>query len=190
MEKIHIGTQSFLYPMPVVLVGTVVNGRPNFMTVGWISRVNFKPPLLGMGISKGHYTAKGILENKAFSVNIPSASMAEITDYCGIVSGKKQDKSWLFDLFYGEVKTAPMIRECPLTMECRLDQTVELPSNYLFIGEIAGVYTEEQYITDGCPDIEKMNPLSLTMPDNRYWKTGECAGSAWKMGKNWKKREE
>ena len=64
-----------------------------------------------------HLTNKGILENKTFSVNLPSEEMVEITDHIGMVSGTKEDKSQLFDLFYGELDTAPMIEQCKVTME-------------------------------------------------------------------------
>ena len=179
MEKIKIGTNAFLYPMPVTLVGTIIEGRPNFMPVGWIARVNLNPPLIGMGLNKRHYTPSGIEANQTFSVNIPGRDLMEETDYCGIVSGREVDKSGLFEIFYGELKTAPMIKQCSLCMECRLYQTVPLPSHHLFLGEIVGAYTEERYLTDGKPDVCKMNPFLLTMPDNNYWAVGEQLGKAW-----------
>jgi flavin reductase (DIM6/NTAB) family NADH-FMN oxidoreductase RutF len=179
VEKLKIGTNVFLYPMPVTLVGTMIGGRPNFMPVGWIARVNGNPPLIAMGLNKRHCTPSGIEENHAFSVNIPSRDLMEMTDYCGLVSGKEVDKSGLFEIFYGELKSAPMIRECPLCMECRLFQTVPLPSHHLFLGEIVGAYTEERYLTEGKPDVRKMNPFLLTMPDNNYWAVGEQLGKAW-----------
>jgi flavin reductase (DIM6/NTAB) family NADH-FMN oxidoreductase RutF len=187
MSKINLGNQVFVYPMPVVLAGTKVDGRPNFMAVGWISRVNFKPPLIAMGISKGHHTATGIRQSGAFSVNVPSADMVAATDYCGLVSGKKTDKSKLFELFYGELESAPMITACPLNLECRLEQTVALETNLLFIGEIVAAYSEDRYLTDGQPDIKKINPLLLTMPDNGYWRVGEFVAKAWSVGKQLKK---
>ena len=182
MEKIKIGTNAFLYPMPVTLVGTAVQGRPNFMPVGWIARVNLNPPLIAMGLNKRHYTSSGIQENGGFSVNIPGRDLIEQTDYCGLVSGREVDKSGLFEIFYGELKTAPMIKQCPLCMECRLFRTISLPSHQLFLGEIVGAYTEERYLTEGRPDIRKMDPFLLTMPDNNYWAVGEHAGKAWSLG--------
>lgn len=181
-EKITIGNNVFVYPMPVTLVGTQVDGRVNFMTVGWISRVNANPPYIGVGINKNHYTAKGIIENGGFSVNFPTADMMKITDYCGIVSGKKEDKSKLFDVFYGKFEAAPMIKECPLNLECGIVETMEFPTNYFFVGEILAAYSEEQYLTEGKLDIEKMKPLLLTMPDNSYWTVGDYNGAAWKTG--------
>ena len=188
MEKINIGNNAFIYPMPVTLVGATVEGKANFMTVGWVTRVNAKPPMLAVGLNKAHYTPIGIREAKTFSVNFPSAEMVEKTDYCGIVSGKRTDKSGVFEVFFGELKTAPMIRECPLCIECKLTEICELPTNDLFIGEITGTYTEEKFLTDGKPDVKKINPLVLTMPDNSYWTVGEYAGKAWGEGKKFKKR--
>ena len=107
MDKIQIG-QNFFIPMPVVLVGAQVSGKANFMTVGWCTRANASPPMIVCGIGNHHYTAKGIAETKTFSVNIPSSDLLEKTDYCGIVSGAKTDKSKVFDVFYGSLKTAPM----------------------------------------------------------------------------------
>ena len=182
MEKQQIPNHFFI-PMPVVLVGTQVKGKANFMAVGWIARVNYTPPMIACGLAKNHYTNEGIAEKKTFSVNIPSSSLLEKTDYCGLVSGAKADKSNVFEVFYGSLKTAPMIRECPVTLECRLVQTVDLPTHNLHIGEIAGVYADGRVIRDGKPDFPAIDPLFLTMPDNRYWTLGKHAGDAWSAGK-------
>jgi flavin reductase (DIM6/NTAB) family NADH-FMN oxidoreductase RutF len=187
MQKLNIDTNVYLYPMPVVLVGAKVQAKPNFMTVGWVSRVNFKPPMIAACINKAHYTPEGIIENRAFSINIPGKSMVGVTDYCGLVSGRKVDKAMLFKVFYGELQGAPMIAECPLNMECRLVDTVDLPSNYLFIGEIVGAYCGEEFMTDGNPDVRKIDPFVLTMPDNSYWGVGEFVARAWSVGKELKK---
>ena len=110
----------------------------------------------------------------------------EITEYCGIVSGKKTDKSEIFDLFYGELKTAPLIRDCPLCIECKLVEIVESGLNEIFIGEIMGIYTEERFLTDGKLDFKKMKPLILSQPDTSYWRLGEQVGKAWNIGKRYK----
>jgi len=176
--------------MPIALVGSLVDGRANFMTVGWLSRVNYQPPMLALSLNKAHHTPKGIIQNGSFSACFPNLAMEQITDYCGVVSGETTDKSKLFELFYGETKTAPMIADCPLNLECRLVQTVELPTNVLYIGEIVAAWSEERFLTDGKPDMRKIDPLLLTMPDNRYWGIGAQAGDAWKDGIIMKKRIE
>ncbi len=187
MTKIKIETSSaFLYPMPMVLVGSVVEGKANFMAVAWVSRVNFKPPLFAVAIG-AHHTNKGIEENREFSINIPGLSLIEKTDYCGLVSGSKTDKSHVFNVFYGELTKAPLVEECPVCISFSLHQTVKLPSNTLYIGEPQEVFTEEKYMTDKVLDISKVNPFTLTMPDNNYWSLGKNLGRAWNIGKNLKK---
>jgi flavin reductase (DIM6/NTAB) family NADH-FMN oxidoreductase RutF len=186
MEKIRIESMdAYVYPMPMTIIGAVVDGKPNFMAAAWVSRVNFKPPMLMIALG-AHHTNLGIEANGAFSVNVPDVALMDKTDYCGIVSGRKVDKSKLFDVFYGSLPGAPLIRECPICMACRLNQAVKLPFDTLYIGDIVEVYTEERFLTDGKPDVQKINPFTLTMPDNRYWRVGEMAGRAWNAGKKLK----
>ena len=186
MDKINLGSTVPSYPMPVSLVGAHVDGKPNFMTVAWFSMACYKPPRIAIVLVKNHYTNPGIKENKAFSVCLPSEDMVEVTDYCGIVSGKKRDKSKIFDLFYGEEKTVPMIKDCPLNIECKLVEIVESESNEIFIGEIIGTYTEERFLSDGKLDFKKMKPLILSQPDTSYWRLGEPFAKAWNIGKKYK----
>ena len=188
MAKVNIGDQAYVMPMAATILGSHLEDRPNFMALAWLTRVNFKPPMLGVAVNQGHASHRAIVETGEFSVNFPSAEMVEITDYVGLVSGKRVDKSNLFTIFYGELRGAPMISECPLTMECKLVKTVELPTNSFFIGEIVGAYSEERFLTSGAPDIKKINPFLLTMPDNGYWSVGELIGRAWSVGKSMRKQ--
>jgi flavin reductase (DIM6/NTAB) family NADH-FMN oxidoreductase RutF len=187
MEKIKIdNSAAFLYPMPMILTGSVVEGTTNFMAVGWVSRVNYKPPLIAIALGP-HHTNKGIEENKEFSINIPDVSLIKETDYCGITSGKNKDKSKLFSVFFGKLGKAPLIKECPVCISLSLFETVKLPFNTLYIGEPKEVFTEEKYLTENVLDIKKINPFTLTMPDNNYWAVGENLGKAWSIGKNLKR---
>lgn len=186
MDKAAISPNVFI-PMPVVLVGTLVDGKANFMPVGWCTRANANPPMIACGIAKMHHTHRGICETKAFSVNIPSPALLEKTDYCGLVSGADADKSCVFDVCYGKAGSIPMIRECPVSMECMLVSAIELPTNTLFIGEITGAYADAGILRDGRPDISRIDPLVLTMPDNTYWRLGAKAGNAWSAGAGLKK---
>ena len=190
MAKVNIGEQAYVLPMATTILGSHLEDRANFMALGWLTRVNFKPPMLGVAVNQGHASHRAIVETGEFSVNFPTVEMVKITDYLGLVSGKRIDKSNLFDIFYGELKKAPMISECPLTIECKLVKTVELPTNSFFIGEIVGAYSEERFLTSGAPDIKKINPFLLTMPDNGYWSVGELIGRAWSDGKSMRKGQE
>jgi len=186
MSKKEIKRGSYLYPMPIVLVGAVHEGRANFMPAAFAGILNMNPPVIALGLNKVHFTAKGILENSAFSVNIPSTSMMKVTDYCGLVSGHKVDKSGLFKVFYGEMKTAPMIEECPLTLECKLLQTVDFAIDRAFVGEIMHSYCDDKYMDGQTPDISKIDPLIFSLGDSSYWKLGEKIGKGWSSGKGYK----
>lgn len=184
MEKIAIGAKTFLYPMPVILVGANIGGKANYLTVAYCGIVQHVPAMIEVTLTRTHHTCGGIRENGTFSVNIPSETMAQATDYCGIASGRDTDKSVLFETFYGKLETAPMIRQCPLNLECRLADTLDYGgTNEVFIGEIVEVYAAEEYLTDGLPDIRKIKPIIFSMHDNTYWKVGEYLGRAWDLGK-------
>ncbi len=188
MAKVELGKGRAYYPMTCALVGATVEGKPNYLTIAWFSMVNPDPPYLAVAMNKAHYTNTGIKANGTFSLNIPSAGMVEITDYCGIVSGRKVDKADLFETFYGKLETAPMIRECPLSFECRLVKTLDLPAEELFIGEIVNSYCDEEFLGEGkTPDLKRINPFMLTMSDRRYFTLGEEIGRAWEIGKKFKK---
>ena len=73
-------------------------------------------------------------------------------------------------------------------MACSLYETVKLPYDTLYIGEPKEVFTEEQYLTEGKPDITKIHPFTLSMPDNTYWAVGENLGKAWNIGKSLKEK--
>lgn len=182
--KSPIGANTFVYPMPVVLVGAVVDDRPNYMTAAWVTRVSYEPPLLGVSISKRQHTAKGILEHGQFGISIPGRDLVVAADYVGMVSGRTVDKSKVIETLFGVLPHAPLAAACPLGMACRLTQTVELPHNHFFIGEIVEAYSEARFLTNGMPDIRKMQPFTLTMPDNQYWSVGNPVAKAWDVGKS------
>ncbi|MBN2134894.1 MAG: flavin reductase family protein [Acidobacteria bacterium] len=182
MEQVKIN-KNLMPPMPVVLVGTIVEGKINFMPVGWCMRANANPPMIAIGINNDHHTIKGITENKEFSICFPDSGMHKVTDYLGIVSGADVDKTNVFETFKGTLGYAPMIASCPVNLECKLLKTIELPTNTVFIGEIVEAYAKEDVLDKGKPVVEIMKPMILTMFDsNRYWSLGEVIGYAWKDG--------
>lgn len=177
-----------LYPTPTTIVGAIVEGNPNFITIAHIGIVNHaKPYLISLSMAKPHYTNSGIKQNKAFSVNIPSENLVVETDYVGLVSGKKTDKSGVFDIFYGELKKAPMITECPINMECKLYDVYDTPTHDLFIGEIAETYADESVLKEGKVDLASVKPLLFDMSSVKYWSIGDTLANCWNVGKKLKK---
>ena len=156
---------TLLYPKPALLIGANIEGKPNFMTAAWAGIVNQKPPMLSVAIRRERYTYLGLEENKTFSVNIPSEDLVAETDYCGLVSGAKNDKSTVcgFTVFYGELKTAPLIEKCPVNLECSLVQKVNFKTHVLCIGQIEEVHVNDECLTNGKPDVEKVRPLVFSV---------------------------
>jgi flavin reductase (DIM6/NTAB) family NADH-FMN oxidoreductase RutF len=182
MKKIEVGSRNFLYPTPTTLVGANVVGKPNYITIAHVGIMKYAT--LSVSLHKGHHTNSGIKENGTFSINIPSSSMVKVTDYCGLVSGKDVNKAALFQTFYGKLKTAPMIEECPANMECRLIQTIDLGTHEIFIGDIVETYCDEKCLTKGKgEDLVRVDPILFSMSGARYFRVGEQIGLAWNAGK-------
>lgn len=182
MGKINLGSSIVNYPMPVALVGSKVENKINYMTVAWISMVSYNPPKIAITLGNHHHTNKGIKENKAFSICFPSKEHMKIVDFCGIVTGENEDKSNIFNNFFGESENAPMVEEFLLNVECKLDKVVENGMNETFIGDILGIYADEKVLTDGKVDLEKLDPMILGQPSTEYRSLGEKIGQAWKVG--------
>jgi flavin reductase (DIM6/NTAB) family NADH-FMN oxidoreductase RutF len=187
MDKTKLGTGSHLLPMPVVLVGANVGDRPNFLAIAYVGIVCHAPPMIEIALRKGRFSSEGIKENKTFSVNTASVDLLEATDYCGIYSGAKVDKSQLFEVFYGELETAPMIVESPLNVECRLAEVLDLEGSHeVFVGEIVEAYCSEEYLSEGRPDLGKIKPIVYDGSSSSYWGRGEKLARAFQVGKDYK----
>jgi len=183
MSKTKIGPQTVLYPMPAVLIGTVIEGKPNFMTAAWSGVACSNPPCISVAVQPPRYSYRGIEENKSFSINVPTANMAENVDFCGIYSGRKDDKSKLFNIFYGAIETAPLIEECPVNFECKLAQSIVLGSHTLFIGEITETHVSNNCLNNDKIETEKVNPLIFVFPTRQYHRLGEAVAPAFSIGR-------
>lgn len=187
MKKTVLGPMTLLYPKPALLIGAVVDGKPNFMTAAWAGIANRTPPMLSVAVRRERYTYRGIEENRAFSVNIPSEDLVAETDYCGLVSGTKHDKTAVcgFKVFFGKLKTAPLIEQCPVNLECRLEHKIDLETHVLCIGRIEEVHVDDDCLTDGKPDVRKVRPLMFASGvEYAYFRLGERLAPGYEVGKS------
>ncbi len=185
MGKVTMGPQTLMYPMPATLVGANVNNKPNFMTVAWCGIVNSEPPMISVAIRHNRYTLKGIRDKLIFSVNIPSRDLVKETDYCGIASGSKANKVEVcqFKVFYGKLNDAPLIEQCPINLECKVVHILDLGSHSLIVGRIEETYISENCLTDGKPDVNKIEPFVYTRtPSQQYQAFGEVIAKAHSIG--------
>lgn len=185
MEKKNVGPVNALYPMPVVLVGTEVEGKVNYLTIAHVGIIGMDT--LSVSVNKNHYSNRGIRKNKTLSINFPTENMVIETDYAGIVSGARVDKSDLFESFYGELKGAPMIKQAPISMECEVVDIIDMSTHDAFIVKPHNTYCAEAVLTDGKIDPAKIKPILFDMHTRRYWKLGEPFAQCWSVGKQYTK---
>ena len=186
MSKVTLGPRTVIYPTPVLLIGANVDDKPNFMAAAWCGVANSDPPMISVSIRHNRYTHKGIRQNMTFSANLPSHDLIKETDYCGMTSGSEVDKATIcrFEVFYGQLKNAPLIEQYPLNMECKVVHILDLGTHSLIIGRIEETYASEDYLIDGKPDVEKINPfVYITGPGNHYRSFGEVVAKAYSIGK-------
>ncbi len=189
MKKITLGAQTILYPMPAFLIGTNVGGKANFMTAAWSGIANSNPPMVTVAIQHHRYTYKGIKENNTFSINVASEDQVKETDYCGIVSGAKRDKTadCGFSVFYGKLKTAPLIEQCPVNLECKVVHNLDLGSHALIVGQVEETHVSEDCTSEGQPDVGKVKPIVFSVgTEKRYHGIGEPLAQAFSVGKELK----
>jgi len=168
---------NLLSPLPVILVGANVHGKPNYLVIGYSCPFDFGRYIF-FSLSKSRYTTLGIHENMTFSVNIPSEDLVKETDICGSKSGRDIDKGALFSNFYGELKTAPMIRECPVNIECEVHEILDYERNEGIIGKVVKSYVNHHYTFEEEDTVKldwrKIHPIIwATGGDFNYYSLGE-----------------
>lgn len=187
-----LGAKTIVYPTPVFIVGTYdPEGRPNAMNAAWAGICCSSPPCVTVSLRKATYTYGNIMEQKAYTVNIPSQDFIREADYFGIASGRNEDKFFASGLtpIRSDLVNAPYIKEFPLSLECRLLHVLEVGLHTLFIGEVLDVKAEENVLgDDGQPAIEKVKPLIFSPESPAYYGLGPYLGKAFSLGKEMKSR--
>ena len=186
--------ETVFFPEITFLIGSKVDNKPNFMAVALGGIVNAEPRLFSISIRPQRYTVKGIVQNGTFSVNLPSQSQLVETDYCGLYSGRREDKAQVcgFKVFYGKLKTAPLIEEFPINLECKVVHEQKLGTHIMYIGQIEETYASEDVLTNGLPDVEKIKPITHTAGigvEMAYYEMGSKLGLSFQAGKILKESE-
>lgn len=188
--KRNIGPVHAMYPSLTTIVGVMVDGRPNFSAIAHVGIMNHgAPQYLSVGINKAHHSGAGIKEHGEFSICVPGEGLMVETDYVGLVSGRNTDKSGVFELFWGGLKHAPLIAQCPVCMEMKLDRVLDFERHEVFVGEIVATHVDEAALdAEGKVDIGKVKPLLFDMASTSYWSLGRALGQCWSVGKDMKRR--
>lgn len=151
MSKLNFKGSVMLNPTPVVLVTTKnKSDKINIFTVGWISTVCTKPPILAMGVRPERLSHEYIVESGECVINLPTKSMVKIVDYCGVVSGKKEDKVKHFDLKLNEgiSISTPSLEISPVALECKVKSVTPLGTHDLFLLEVLNIKVDEKLLDE------------------------------------------
>ena len=178
MTKVTKKPTTVLYPVPAVLVSCGTGQQANIITLAWVGTLCSEPPLVGIGVRPNRYSHGLIKEIGEFVINLPAAEQARWVDHCGMVSGRDENK-WAACGFTPAPATevqVPIIAECPVNVECRLQQTLSLGSHDLFIGEIVAVQMDEAVLDErGRLDVAKARPFAYL--SGEYRQVGELLGT-------------
>lgn len=155
MKKLQENPSSALYPNPVMLVSSSHKRKQSIITLAWGGTCSSSPPTIGIAIRKNRFSYDLIANSKEFVVNIPTTEMLEEVELCGTKSGLDIDK-WKECKFTKKKSTVvktPFIQECPVSMECKLKQIVELGTHDLFLGEVVALHLDEEWKQEKYPNM-------------------------------------
>jgi flavin reductase (DIM6/NTAB) family NADH-FMN oxidoreductase RutF len=186
--KKSVGAKTILYPTPVLIVGTYdKSGKPNVMTVAWGGICCSAPPCVSISVREATYTYGNLMEQKAFTISIPSEKYVKQADFIGMASGKEIDKFAATGLtpVKSDVVNAPYVDDFPLVLECKVIHTHKIGIHTQFIGEILDIKADESVVGENGPDIDKIKPF-LWSPDygRGYYGLGQRLGKAFSIGKD------
>ena len=186
MQK-NIGSKLALYPMPLLVIGTMVEGKVNWILVGHSGIIGHDRIMVSL--AKNHYTNKGIKETKKLSINLVNEEMLKKADYVGSISGAKQDKSKVFKYHIGE-NDMPIINNSPIVMECEVEDNYKTETFDNFICKIINTYVQEENLDkDGKIDYTKFSQVLFEFPKYRYLRTGNTIGNCLNLDKEKEENE-
>lgn len=179
MSKVIHKPTTGLFPLPAILV-TSQSGEnsPNIITIAWTGVMNSVPPVVYIGVNPLRYSHQLISESGEYVINIPTAEQVAAVDYCGLTSGRAEDKfnATGFTPVPATHVKAPLIAECPVNMECKVRQVLHLESHDVFMADVLAVHFNEEILDEkGRPDYQKIKPYGYCLGE--YHGLGDIIGA-------------
>ena len=177
MSKIMWKPGTFLYPIPAVMVSCGTMEKSNIITVAWTGILNTNPAMCYISVRPERYSYNLIKENMEFVINLTNEKLAYITDWCGVKTGAKVNKFEEMRLTKEKANfvSCPMIKESPVSVECKVKEIKELGSHHMFVAEILAIHASEEYIDDnGAFDISKCHLIAYS--NGGYYALGKKIG--------------
>lgn len=185
--KQSLGAQTIVFPAPAFLVGSYDGtGKANIMTAAWAGICCSKPPCVAVSLRAATQTHGNILERRSFTLNVPSEEHARTVDYCGLVSGRDEDKFARTGMtaVASELVDAPYVDDFPMVLECTVLHVLEIGLHTQFVGEIIDVKADEAVLdAKGKPDPARVKPMIFSPSVRQYHSLGQLLGKAFSMGR-------
>lgn len=169
---------NMLYPLPAVMVSvTDGQGNDNIITVAWTGTICTNPPMVYISVRPSRYSYEMLKKTGEFVINLTTEELAFATDYCGVRSGRDVDKFKEAHLTKepAQFVKAPMIKESPVSIECRVTEVKELGSHQMFLAEVLAVHAQQEYI-------DKNNKFQLNKAKPIVYSHGEYLGTGKSLG--------
>ena len=166
-----------VYPLPAVMVSCGTMEKSNLLTVAWTGTINSDPAMCYISVRPSRYSYEIIKESGEFVINLTNQDLAKATDWCGCRSGVKYDKFREMNLHKEKANfvKCPLIKESPVSIECKVKEIKELGSHNMFVAEVLSIDADEKYIDEnGAFDISKCNLISYA--NGGYYCQGKKIG--------------
>lgn len=191
MSKVTWKPGTFLYPLPVVMVSCGTMEKANIITVAWTGIINTDPAMVYISVRPTRHSYNIIKESGEFVINLTTKDLTYATDWCGVKTGAQVDKFKEMHLTKEKAKfvKCPMIKESPVSVECKVKEIKELGSHHMFVAEVLGINADEKYIDEkGAFDISKCD--LITYANGKYFSLGKKIGKfGYSVQKNKKTRK-
>ena len=177
MGKVIWKAGTFIYPIPAVMVSCGDMKKSNIITVAWTGILNTNPATVYISVRPTRYSYNLIKESKEFVINLTTEKLVKATDWCGVITGAKFDKFKEMNLHKEKAKyvQCPLIKESPVSIECKVKEIKELGSHHVFIAEVLSIDADEKYIdSKGAFDISKCNLIAYA--NGGYYILGKKVG--------------
>jgi flavin reductase (DIM6/NTAB) family NADH-FMN oxidoreductase RutF len=179
MDKEFWKAGNMLYPLPAVMVSCQRQGeKPNIITVAWTGTICTNPAMVYISVRPERFSYDIIKETGEFVINLSSEDLVKAVDYCGVKSGRNVDKFKDMQLtpVAGNIVKAPLIKEAPVNIECRVKQMLPLGSHHMIIAEVLGVHVDKAYMNkNGKFELSKARPIVYS--HGEYYGLGDLLGT-------------
>lgn len=177
MSKVTWKSGTFIYPLPAVMVSCGTMEESNIITVAWTGIINTDPAMCYISVRPTRHSYEMIKKTGEFVINLTTKDLAYATDWCGVKTGAKVDKFKEMKLTKEKANfvNCPMIKESPVSVECKVKEIRELGSHHMLVAEILGINADEKYINEnGAFDISKCDLIAYS--NGNYYSLGKKIG--------------